>query len=56
MLKRRLVELERVSKESNHDTERDPLFNMDSDQIAREIKDVKEILIDLETKVCAIFV
>ena len=50
VLKRRLVELERVSQETSHGTERDSLFNMDSDQITRETKDVKEMLIDLEKK------
>lgn len=51
VLRRRLVELERVSQDTDRESERDSLFNMDSDQIARETKDVQEMLTDLETKV-----
>ncbi|WFD23055.1 hypothetical protein MEQU1_001739 [Malassezia equina] len=50
VLQRRLVELERVSEQSSDGAERDSLFNMDSDQLSREAKDVKEMLLDLETK------
>lgn len=50
VLQRRLVELERVSEQISDGADRDSLFNMDSDQLSRETKDVKEMLLDLDTK------
>ena len=54
MLQRRLVELEKdevPALEGKLVSERDNLAAMDSDQRQREIRDVKEVLKDVELKV-----
>lgn len=56
VLRRRLIEIERASANSNDkptdNAIDDSLWQLDSDQLCREKKDIEEMLKDLEVKVC----